>query len=43
MAYAGWGSALVGMALGLVLTIGISWVTTPAAGEQRAIYFDLAD
>lgn len=43
MAYAGWGSALVGMGLGLVLTLCVSWLTTPAAGEQRTIYFDLAD
>lgn len=43
MAYAGWGAALFGMALGLVLTLGVSRVTTPAADEQRAIYFDLAD
>lgn len=42
-AYAGWGAALFGMALGLVLTLGVSRVTTPAADEQRAIYFDLAD
>ncbi|ADJ14228.1 sodium:solute symporter family protein [Halalkalicoccus jeotgali] len=42
-AYGGWGASLVGMALGLALTVGVSWVTTPAAGEERAIYFEFAD
>ncbi|RKD98299.1 sodium:solute symporter family protein [Halopiger aswanensis] len=38
--YLGWTAGLVGMALGLVLTVGVSLVTTPAADERRAIYFD---
>lgn len=41
--YAGWGASLFGMGLGLVVTLGVSWLTTPAAGEQRAIYFEFAD
>ncbi|AGB37834.1 sodium:solute symporter family protein [Natronococcus occultus] len=38
--YAGWSAGLVGMGLGLVVTVGVSVVTTPAADERRAIYFD---
>ncbi|MFC7213763.1 sodium:solute symporter [Saliphagus sp. GCM10025334] len=38
--YGGWSAGLVGMGLGLALTIGISWLTTPASAEQRAIYFE---
>jgi solute:Na+ symporter, SSS family len=38
--YAGWTAGLVGMGLGLVVTVGVSFVTTPAAEERRAIYFD---
>lgn len=41
--YAGWGASLFGMALGLLLTLGVSWLTTPADGEERSVYFDLAD
>ncbi len=41
--YAGWGASLFGMGLGLVVTLGVSWLTTAAAGEQRAIYFEFAD
>ncbi|WP_049921668.1 sodium:solute symporter family protein [Halopiger djelfimassiliensis] len=38
--YAGWSAGLVGMGIGLVVTVGVSLVTTPAADERRAIYFD---
>ncbi|MFC7224285.1 sodium:solute symporter family protein [Halalkalicoccus sp. GCM10025322] len=43
MAYGGWGASLVGMAIGLVLTVGVSRFTAPASGEDTTIYFDLAD
>ncbi|MFP9059577.1 sodium:solute symporter family protein [Natrialbaceae archaeon A-chndr2] len=39
-AYAGWSAGLVGMGVGLVLTVGVSLLTAPAADEQRAIYFE---
>ena len=38
--YAGWSAGLVGMGLGLLVTVVVSLVTSPAADEQRAIYFD---
>jgi SSS family solute:Na+ symporter len=38
--YAGWSVSVVGMLLGLVLTLGVSAVTSPAAGEERTIYFE---
>ena len=38
--YAGWTAGIVGMGLGLVVTVFVSLVTTPAAEERRAIYFD---
>ncbi|ADD04814.1 SSSF family transport protein [Natrialba magadii ATCC 43099] len=38
--YAGWTAGLVGMGLGLVVTVVVSLVTMPAADEQRALYFD---
>ncbi len=38
--YAGWSAGLVGMGVGLVVTVGVSLVTTPAADERRAIYFE---
>ncbi|MHC3437765.1 sodium:solute symporter family protein [Natrialbaceae archaeon A-gly3] len=38
--YAGWSAGLVGMLVGLVLTVTVSAVTTPAAEEQQAIYFE---
>jgi SSS family solute:Na+ symporter len=38
--YAGWSAGLVGMGLGLVVTVAVSLVTSPAADERRAIYFD---
>src|SRR6056297_1696324 len=39
--YAGWSAGLVGMGLGLLVTVVVSLVTSPAADEQRAIYFDV--
>ncbi|MCU4926368.1 sodium:solute symporter family protein [Halobacteria archaeon AArc-dxtr1] len=39
-AYAGWSAGLVGMGLGLVLTIAVSLATAPAADERRALYFE---
>ncbi len=42
MAYGGWGASLVGMGLGLLLTVGVSRFTAPASGEETAVYFDLA-
>ncbi|MDF9744594.1 sodium:solute symporter family protein [Natrinema salsiterrestre] len=38
--YLGWSAGLVGMGLGLVVTVVVSLVTSPAAAERRAIYFD---
>jgi SSS family solute:Na+ symporter len=38
--YGGWSAGLVGMGLGLVVTILVSLLTSPAAAERRAIYFD---
>ncbi|MFP8951806.1 sodium:solute symporter family protein [Natrialbaceae archaeon A-arb3/5] len=38
--YAGWTAGLVGMGIGLVVTVGVSLVTSPAADERRTIYFD---
>ncbi|SER18022.1 sodium:solute symporter family protein [Natrinema salaciae] len=38
--YAGWSAGLVGMGLGLVVTVVVSLLTSPAAAERRAIYFD---
>ncbi|MFP9192597.1 sodium:solute symporter family protein [Natronosalvus vescus] len=38
--YGGWSAGLVGMGLGLVLTLGVSWLTAPAPDEERAIYFE---
>ncbi|ELY94471.1 sodium:solute symporter family protein [Natrialba taiwanensis] len=38
--YAGWSAGVVGMALGLAATVAVSLVTTPAAAERRALYFD---
>ncbi|TYT62118.1 sodium:solute symporter family protein [Natrialba swarupiae] len=39
-AYGGWTAGLVGMGVGLVVTVVVSLVTTPAAAERRSIYFD---
>ena len=36
----GWDFTLFGMALGLALTVGVSLVTKPAPGEERAVYFE---
>ncbi|SDR01563.1 sodium:solute symporter family protein [Natronobacterium texcoconense] len=38
--YMGWTAGIVGMGVGLVVTVGVSLLTTPAADEQRAIYFE---
>lgn len=38
--YGGWTAGLVGMGLGLAVTVAVSLVTTPAADERRTIYFD---
>ncbi|ELY47830.1 sodium:solute symporter family protein [Natronorubrum bangense] len=38
--YAGWTAGIVGMGLGLVVTVGVSLVTSPATEERRALYFD---
>ncbi|WP_121741599.1 sodium:solute symporter family protein [Natronorubrum halophilum] len=38
--YAGWTAGIVGMGVSLVVTVGVSLVTTPAADERRAIYFE---
>jgi SSS family solute:Na+ symporter len=35
----GWSASVVGMGLGLVLTVGVSLVTTPAVEEDRTVYF----
>jgi SSS family solute:Na+ symporter len=34
----GWSSSVVGMAFGLVLTVGVSVVTTPTADEDTSVY-----
>ena len=39
-AYWGWFASIVGMVLGLVLTVGVSAVTTPSTTENEAAYFD---
>jgi len=36
----GWQASVVGMVLGLVLTVGVSLVTSPAVEEDRAVYFE---
>jgi SSS family solute:Na+ symporter len=36
----GWQASVVGMLLGLVLTVGVSLVTSPAFGEDRTVYFE---
>ncbi|APX95167.1 sodium:solute symporter family protein [Natronorubrum daqingense] len=38
--YAGWTAGLVGMGIGLVVTVGVSLLTSPAADEQQSLYFD---
>jgi len=38
--YLGWTPQIVGMALSLVLVVGVSLVTAPAANEERAVYFE---
>ncbi|MFC6939336.1 sodium:solute symporter family protein [Salinirubellus sp. GCM10025818] len=36
----GWQASVVGMVLGLVLTVGVSLLTSPAFGEDRTVYFE---
>ena len=36
--YGGWSASIVGMGLGLVLTVGISALTSPATEEDRQVY-----
>ncbi|NUC74608.1 sodium:solute symporter family protein [Haloterrigena sp. SYSU A558-1] len=38
--YMGWTAGIVGMGVGLLVTVAVSLVTTPAADERRAIYFE---
>jgi SSS family solute:Na+ symporter len=38
--YLGWPAAVVGMALGLVLTVGVSAVTTQDTDEETAVVFE---
>jgi len=42
-AYWGWLPSVVGMTVGLVLTVGVSAVTARAASEDRSVYFEAAD
>ncbi|SIR46997.1 solute:Na+ symporter, SSS family [Haladaptatus litoreus] len=39
--YGGWLASVVGMGIGLVLTVSVSAVTSPAPDEERNLYFDL--
>ncbi|WP_458209705.1 sodium:solute symporter family protein [Haladaptatus sp. NG-SE-30] len=39
--YAGWTAAIAGMLLGLMLTVSVSVITSPAADEETNLYFDL--
>jgi SSS family solute:Na+ symporter len=39
-AYWGWLPSVVGMAIGLVLTVGVSAVTTQATSEDTSVYFE---
>ncbi len=38
--FGGWQASVVGMLLGLALTVGVSLVTSPAFGEDRTVYFE---
>ena len=38
--YLGWPAAVVGMGLGLVLTVGVSAVTAPSVDEDSSVYFE---
>ncbi|MCG1003871.1 MULTISPECIES: sodium:solute symporter [Halobacterium] len=42
-AYWGWLPSVVGMAIGLVLTVGVSAVTAQATSEDASVYFEGAD
>ncbi len=39
--YGGWLASVVGMVLGLVLTVSVSAMTSPAPDEETSLYFDL--
>ncbi len=39
-AFGGWSAGLLGMGLGLLLTVGVSWLTASAPAEEQAIYFE---
>ncbi|WP_435155348.1 sodium:solute symporter family protein [Haladaptatus sp. DFWS20] len=39
--YGGWLASVVGMLIGLVLTVSVSAVTSPSASEETNLYFDL--
>ena len=39
-AYLGWGVSLYCMLLGLLVTLGVSWASSPGVGETVAMYFD---
>jgi len=36
----GWSASIVGMLVGLVLTVVVSWATAPASAENRDVYFE---
>jgi len=38
----GWSASVVGMGLGLVLTVGVSAVTAPTAAEDATVYEGLS-
>ncbi len=38
--YLGWTPGIIGMILGLLLTVAVSLLTKPAPGEEQSIYFD---
>jgi SSS family solute:Na+ symporter len=38
--YLGWPAAVVGMVLGLVLTVGVSAITSPSVEEDSTVYFE---
>ncbi|MCD2204806.1 sodium:solute symporter family protein [Halobacterium sp. KA-6] len=42
-AYWGWLPSVVGMAIGLVLTVGVSAMTAQATSEDTSVYFEAAD
>ncbi len=38
--YFGWGISLYCMVLGALVTVGVSWLTTPSPAEDRSLYFE---